>query len=126
MPERAASMRSSSVGPLEWGPIASASPPLLEAPIPPVLAASVIDPPRGPRARSVYFDHLTIDAGGRHELAVGMKELRGKVAVVTGAASGIGRGLAERFVSDGMNVVMADVEEKALNETADELSGGGA
>lgn len=43
-----------------------------------------------------------------------MKDFKGKVAVVTGAASGIGRGLAERFASEGMHVVLADVEEEPL------------
>src|ERR1700727_367489 len=38
----------------------------------------------------------------------------GRVAVVTGAASGIGFGLAERFAAEGLHVVMADVEEPAL------------
>jgi NAD(P)-dependent dehydrogenase (short-subunit alcohol dehydrogenase family) len=38
----------------------------------------------------------------------------GKVAVVTGAASGIGLGLAERFARAGLNVVLADVEKAAL------------
>ena len=43
-----------------------------------------------------------------------MREFEGKTAVVTGAASGIGRGLVDLFASAGMNVVLADVEEKAL------------
>ena len=43
-----------------------------------------------------------------------MKEFRDRVAVVTGAASGIGRGLAERFAAEGMKVVLADIEEDAL------------
>ena len=47
-----------------------------------------------------------------------MRELDGKVAVVTGAASGIGRGLACRFAAEGMRVVVADIEEHALDETA--------
>ncbi len=48
-----------------------------------------------------------------------------RVAVVTGAASGIGFGLAERFAAEGMRVVMADVEEPALREAAGRLSGQG-
>ena len=43
-----------------------------------------------------------------------MRELRGKVAVVTGAASGIGRAMALRFAREGMRVVLADVEEEPL------------
>jgi NAD(P)-dependent dehydrogenase (short-subunit alcohol dehydrogenase family) len=43
-----------------------------------------------------------------------MQRLEGRVAVVTGAASGIGLALAERFAVEGMNVVMADVEADAL------------
>jgi NAD(P)-dependent dehydrogenase (short-subunit alcohol dehydrogenase family) len=40
-----------------------------------------------------------------------MKILRGRVAVVTGAASGIGRALAARFASEGRKVMLADVED---------------
>ncbi|MGE0541175.1 MAG: SDR family NAD(P)-dependent oxidoreductase [Dehalococcoidia bacterium] len=43
-----------------------------------------------------------------------MQELQGRVAVVTGAASGIGRALAERFAAEGMKVVLADVEREPL------------
>jgi NAD(P)-dependent dehydrogenase (short-subunit alcohol dehydrogenase family) len=55
-----------------------------------------------------------------------MKEFKGKVAVVTGAASGIGRAIAERCAQEGMNVVLADVEEPALVQTEQELRAGGA
>ena len=48
-------------------------------------------------------------------------ELAGKTAVITGGASGIGLAMAERFGAEGMNVVIADVEEKALNESNDGL-----
>jgi NAD(P)-dependent dehydrogenase (short-subunit alcohol dehydrogenase family) len=50
----------------------------------------------------------------------------GKVAVVTGAASGIGLGLSERFAAEGMHVVMADVEESALSKAASALADNGA
>jgi len=50
----------------------------------------------------------------------------GRVAVVTGAASGIGFGLAERFAAEGMHVVMADVEEPALSRAASVLADTGA
>ena len=55
-----------------------------------------------------------------------MHELGGKVAVVTGAASGIGLGMARRFAAEGMRVVMADVERNALRATVDALAGTGA
>ena len=55
-----------------------------------------------------------------------MKDFQGKVAVVTGAASGIGRALAEKCVKEGMRVVLADVEEQALQQAANELKAGGA
>lgn len=44
-----------------------------------------------------------------------MKDFKDKTAVITGAASGIGYGLAEKCIAEGMNVVLADIEEAALN-----------
>ncbi len=55
-----------------------------------------------------------------------MKAFQGKVAVVTGAASGIGRALAERCAKEGMKVVLADIEEQALMQANRELAAQGA
>ncbi len=53
-----------------------------------------------------------------------MKELKGRTAVVTGAASGIGKALAAKSCAEGMNVVLADVEKDALAKARDELGRG--
>ena len=50
-----------------------------------------------------------------------MREFAGKVAVVTGAASGIGLGLATRFAEEGMRVVLADIEAPALESAVSRL-----
>ena len=48
--------------------------------------------------------------------------LRDKVAIVTGAASGIGRGIAKRYVQDGAKVAIADLHREAAEEAARELT----
>src|SRR4051812_21695108 len=53
-------------------------------------------------------------------------DLVGKTAVVTGAASGIGLALATRFCADGMNVVLADLDQASLTRVAAELTATGA
>ncbi len=55
-----------------------------------------------------------------------MEDLAGKVAVITGGASGIGRAMAERFAADGMKLVLGDIEEPALDVAAAQLRSAGA
>lgn len=50
-----------------------------------------------------------------------MKALKGHVAVVTGAASGIGLAMANRFAREGMNLVLADIEDAPLQKAAQQL-----
>ena len=50
-----------------------------------------------------------------------MKEFKDKVAVITGGANGIGRGIAERCVQEGMKVVLADINEADLTKAEAEL-----
>ncbi len=54
-----------------------------------------------------------------------MKDFKNKVAVITGAASGIGQGLAERCAKEGMKVVIADIDEKRLRRVERKLKRGG-
>ena len=51
--------------------------------------------------------------------------LKDKVAIVTGAASGIGKEIAKTFVREGARVVIADVNQNAADATATELGGAG-
>ncbi len=55
-----------------------------------------------------------------------MQDLSGKVAVITGGASGIGNALARRFASEGAHIVIGDVEADALERAAKELRDSGA
>ncbi len=54
-----------------------------------------------------------------------MQDFTNKVAVVTGAASGIGRAMAQRFAAEGMRLVLADIEPAPLLEVAGKLRAAG-
>ena len=54
-----------------------------------------------------------------------MKDFAGKVAVVTGGASGIGRSLVKELLAAGAKVVIADVEQSALDRVLAEFAGAG-
>src|ERR1700751_4307031 len=51
-----------------------------------------------------------------------MREFKGKTAFVTGSASGIGLAMAKAFAEQGMNVMLADVEQNALDSALKELN----
>ena len=55
-----------------------------------------------------------------------MHQLSGRTAVVTGAASGIGRAIVDRLAAEGMQIVLADVEPDALAAATAEVTGRGA
>ncbi len=54
-----------------------------------------------------------------------MEEFAGRTAIVTGAGSGMGKAFALRWGAEGMNVVIGDIQEDALDATAAELSAAG-
>jgi NAD(P)-dependent dehydrogenase (short-subunit alcohol dehydrogenase family) len=55
-----------------------------------------------------------------------MRDFKGKTAFITGGASGIGLGLAQTFADAGMNIVLADIEERALGSAVGALNARGA
>jgi NAD(P)-dependent dehydrogenase (short-subunit alcohol dehydrogenase family) len=55
-----------------------------------------------------------------------VQEFEGKTAVITGGASGMGLSMAESFAREGMNIVLADVEESALKSATEGIEGLGA
>ena len=55
-----------------------------------------------------------------------MQDLAGKVAVITGGASGIGLAMARRFAAEGMRIALADIERGPLEEAAKTLREAGA
>src|SRR6185312_2002309 len=70
--------------------------------------------------------HRDLDRRRRSVHAVALmalNELAGKVAVVTGAASGLGRAMALAFADEGMHLALADVDDAGLQETRTRLDG---
>lgn len=57
---------------------------------------------------------------------MGMRQLEGRRALVTGAADGIGLGIARRFAAAGAYVVIADIDAAAAQQSADQLCASGA
>ena len=55
-----------------------------------------------------------------------MEDLQGKVAVITGGASGIGRAVADKAATEGMKIILGDIEEGPLKAAVDDLNSTGA
>lgn len=54
-----------------------------------------------------------------------MKDFKGKVAVITGGAAGLGKAMAERFAKEGVKLVLADIEKPVLDKTVAEFKARG-
>jgi 2-hydroxycyclohexanecarboxyl-CoA dehydrogenase len=59
------------------------------------------------------------------QMAAGIARLNGKVAIVTGAAQGIGRAIATRLAAEGAKVAIADIKEDTASQTAAEIKAAG-
>lgn len=83
-----------------------------------------IFPPYGKRKTPVTRVVIYLKKIGGINMA-GMGRLEGRVAIITGAASGIGEATARLFAKEGAQLGLADVNEKALNEVADQIAKAG-
>ena len=69
---------------------------------------------------------MSRDAASEAHPTVGSRRLRGRSAVITGAAKGIGRATAELFASEGARIVAGDIDGDGLNRLRDRLESTGA